>query len=969
MVKFWKLQDALSIAFLSASLLLSEIIFNKFVTYQLSSAISGFVPILIFASLSLGNILGLTKKAQQIPRWWWANIISFVMAFSLWGFSNLPEICIVFLILPFMFYGIYLTLCYAEASLRNLVTGLGGGGVLFYLSYELFFKFIIHYQITFLLAVTSLGAVFLTPSWRRWGFFFFFLCFGLISENKKIYAPKLFIEKHLEGLQGAKRVMEPLYTPLIRTDLYRTIKNKYIIITNGQRFSVVEPNDKENVFKPSYDMPYLFLKAKKVLIIGSAGGHNVTAALKFGASSVTAVDINPFVFSLIRENLKAYAGNFYNHPNVVRVVKEGRHFVETSKEKFDLIVLQGVQTGTHGSPINVAMLESFLFTKEAVKSLWNHLTPHGGLWIEEYRYKLSSSPEDTLIQEIATTARANLGIDKFENHHRIFEYSQDVQNPSGSRRKWREGLLLSREPLEKKNLEIAPEFFSNVQIKKAFSKKNKNYGTDDHPYFIVENKILYFVQILGQVVSSLLFILAFYFFCQKSETEKKHLNLALFFIGLGFILLISGFVGPLSLLLGDPQISSPVLFISIYFFGTCGGLIALKVNKRWAFISLAVLTLYLFIFPSLMDLIKPNLLSLESIVTRVIIAAFFLMPAGLLAELPYIQMLNGFENKERAKAYTLQNIGTLMGVPLSIYLQLMYGFKSVLIGASLAYGIAFISFLRTKNSSKELLSPFFLKLILLSGFVSSLVYSDFYKLSNYFQTKKETLNCKKSKPHDFINVPFKNAQNLEKDLKLDVLVGPSGGCYLKGASLPLYGIARSKFSDTLYQREKKMLIAVNKIIEKSFDQLDFSQKKYALRKFGPSAKEAFFDVVGLRFLARVDDKGDKKREHPGATSLNTREDVSAIFSRNPPPVILTFNDVKITGHDLKKLKKIVLSGIHPEIQDPESNESGFFKGIENLPKDKTFLVVGKDKEDLRAYNVLTQMSIKKYQNLFWYKVK
>jgi spermidine synthase len=117
----------------------------------------------------------------------------------------------------------------------------------------------------------------------------------------------------------------------------------------------------------------------KVLVIGSGSGREVLEALYFGASSVTAVEINPIINDIVTRRMRQQWGGLFEQPEVQLVTEDGRSFVRRSKEKYDAIV--SIQTM---SPIAMTsgaltIAETYILTLEAFGDYLDHLTPDGVL--------------------------------------------------------------------------------------------------------------------------------------------------------------------------------------------------------------------------------------------------------------------------------------------------------------------------------------------------------------------------------------------------------------------------------------------------------------------------------------------------------------------------------------------------------------------------------------------------------------
>lgn len=154
--------------------------------------------------------------------------------------------------------------------------------------------------------------------------------------------------------------------------------------------------------------------APRVVVIGSGGGTDVLGALAHGATRVTAVEVDPAVFALVRGPLAEFSGGLYDRDDVAPVIAEGRGFLQSHDERFDLIVLP-VQGSFLASTAGAhAVSESYLYTGEALQLYMNRLAPGGVLsmtcWLD--------SPPRTALKLFATAVAAcrRAGIARPENH-------------------------------------------------------------------------------------------------------------------------------------------------------------------------------------------------------------------------------------------------------------------------------------------------------------------------------------------------------------------------------------------------------------------------------------------------------------------------------------------------------------------------------------------------------------------------
>jgi hypothetical protein len=123
--------------------------------------------------------------------------------------------------------------------------------------------------------------------------------------------------------------------------------------------------------------PYRMLEAPRVLAIGLGGGADVLNALANGAREVTGVEINPMTVHAGRELFRDFNGDLLNRPGVHAVVAEGRSFLRSRADRYDLIEINSVDTLSALSTGAYVLSESFLYTTDAVRDYLDHLEPGG----------------------------------------------------------------------------------------------------------------------------------------------------------------------------------------------------------------------------------------------------------------------------------------------------------------------------------------------------------------------------------------------------------------------------------------------------------------------------------------------------------------------------------------------------------------------------------------------------------------
>lgn len=116
-------------------------------------------------------------------------------------------------------------------------------------------------------------------------------------------------------------------------------------------------------------------KINSVLALGSGGGVDVICALIVGAKRVDAVDVNP-AMKIITDHYREFNSGIYYKQGVHFYIAEARSFVKQTKRHYDLVVMALTQTATMGKA-GLALVESFVHTKEASDDYWRVLSERG----------------------------------------------------------------------------------------------------------------------------------------------------------------------------------------------------------------------------------------------------------------------------------------------------------------------------------------------------------------------------------------------------------------------------------------------------------------------------------------------------------------------------------------------------------------------------------------------------------------
>lgn len=159
---------------------------------------------------------------------------------------------------------------------------------------------------------------------------------------------------------------------------------KAIFIDGSDPSPVTSPSDLEFLDHTPSALPYLLRPQAKVLVLESRGGFEVLTALRKGASHITAVEGNPLVVWTVQELLGEFSGKIYSHPSVKIVSVEGRSFLKSTEEKYDLIVLSLADSRRVITSGAYSLSENYLYTLEAFEDYLRHLKDDGILAVHRW---------------------------------------------------------------------------------------------------------------------------------------------------------------------------------------------------------------------------------------------------------------------------------------------------------------------------------------------------------------------------------------------------------------------------------------------------------------------------------------------------------------------------------------------------------------------------------------------------------
>jgi spermidine synthase len=202
------------------------------------------------------------------------------------------------------------------------------------------------------------------------------------------------------------------WSALFRVDAV-PFPDNVVLFHDGLWGSAIWPWDGDPASLTQYDtdersVPFAAMGAppERLLIIGAAGGHEIQAALHFGARQIDAVELNPETADLLRGRFAEYSGNLTRQPGVSYIVGDGRSYLARSHDRYDMIwfVAPDSYAAANAASSGAFVLsESYLYTKEMLQESLEHLTA-GGMVVMQFGEKdYARAPNRTA--RLAATAR------------------------------------------------------------------------------------------------------------------------------------------------------------------------------------------------------------------------------------------------------------------------------------------------------------------------------------------------------------------------------------------------------------------------------------------------------------------------------------------------------------------------------------------------------------------------------------
>ena len=556
-----------------------------------------------------------------------------------------------------------------------------------------------------------------------------------------------------------REVLFSRWSPVFRVDVldfewFGAPGEVRVISHDGMLGSLLRPFDGDASKLRGYDRnerayPFRLFERPRVAIIGSAGGNEVLASLHFGASHVTAVELNPVTVSLLTDHFRDYTGRLADHERVTLVHAEGRSFLMSVDDVYDVIwfvtpdsyaAMNAASSGAY------VLAESYLYTVEMLVEALEHLSPDGMI-ITQFGGELAIETAPTRTPRFLTTAREafrRAGIPDFERHVMVSTYAAHPFTGSS--------VVLKRSPVTTQDIERFTETTRTIQggqVRFAWTMPDDRHPitiavraapaeleqwfaaypydvrpvTDDAPFFwhfvrfrsaltmtrpaliaghesgIGERLQMLMLLIAGTLAA--VFLFSPFLLRRRIWRDLPHKGLAAVYfaaLGTGFMFLEISLIQRLTLFLGYPTYSLTVTLFAVLTSTGLGSLLSQRLGaptgRMLALLALALAALVAFYAFGLTPLIQARVGA--PLAYRVVLAVAVLTPLGLCLGifmplgLRTVSTMTRYGQEYVAWAWAINGFFSVLSSLFATMLSMIVGFAAVMWIALVIYlaGIA-----------------------------------------------------------------------------------------------------------------------------------------------------------------------------------------------------------------------------------------------------------------------------------------
>jgi len=475
---------------------------------------------------------------------------------------------------------------------------------------------------------------------------------------------------------------------------------------------------------------YHLLKRPRVLVIGLNGDLEILTALYHGAESITFIEPNPAVV-----NSNEIIRNLSREGKITARIDDVRSYLGKSGERFDIIIISQKDNLIHSSLGLYSMSEDYLFTREAFREYYEHLSDNGILLITKW---LQNPPrEDIRTISLAIDSIDGDARDKIIVMRSYVTMTIMIKKNKFTEREIRTVINFCNEMLY--DMVYFPginESYVNIYNKfpeplyyrltqDLFESRDEVYGnylfdisptTDDRPFFhhyikldkithlyesigkkpeiFLQGGFLSFIILIQAIILSIILILLPVFSIKKG----RNFNIIIYFslIGIGFMFIEVPLIQKFILFLGQPLYSVSIVIASLLVFSGIGSYLSRKFKPNKLIHILLILSTMAILYPLFLPRIFSSLLALD-IQLRILSSIILLAPISLLMGIPFplgIRITKDINNDLIMWAFCANACSSVIAPVLAVLIAMSHGFSSVIGLASLSYILSLVFMFR-----------------------------------------------------------------------------------------------------------------------------------------------------------------------------------------------------------------------------------------------------------------------------------
>ena len=532
------------------------------------------------------------------------------------------------------------------------------------------------------------------------------------------------VHSDFEGEREAQHIWSPYY----RIDFKPYDLSLSVNLIFHQ--SMVTRNDKY----AAYALPHILNRDagrppfKTVMIIGAGSGNDVSRALQWGAEHVDAVEIDPAIYRL---GMQYHPDHPYQDSRVEIHNDDGRNFLRATNRKYDLIIYALVDSLVLHSGYSNIRLESYLFTRQTFEDVRRHLNPDGTFVVYNYfrqgwlisrlqksldevfgtgnplcltlPYRKVIQPEESTAGDFTVFFAGNTENLRtaFAQQPEYFLRSDQAPSPNSP------GGFQQPEPNERLRFDqssAADQQKSQWQkfgLATVLQPEGKlPPATDDWPFFYLRQPMMPSLSLRGILIMAGLALVLIFLFVPRhagrgrsvaDASARRSLNLQIFFLGAGFMLIETKAVVTMALLFGSTWVVNSVVFFAVLVMILLANLWTLRTNVKilWPYY------IGLFVTLALNTIIPLDFFLGMNRAMQVLGSCTLVFAPVLFAGVIFAASFRRTDEPDRAFGFNIA--GAMLG-GLAENSSMLLGFQYVVLVAILFYVLSALGFLKSIRS-------------------------------------------------------------------------------------------------------------------------------------------------------------------------------------------------------------------------------------------------------------------------------